>query len=127
MIGQRLLHFEIVEKLGEGGMGIVYTAYDARLDRLVAIKVLPPEKVADAERKVRLMNEARAASALDPPNILHIYDIGQFDGMDYIAMEYCRWQNTGEVDRPRDAATADAGGARSSVRNFNANLPPHAG
>ena len=61
MLGRRLLHYEIIEKLGEGGMGVVYKARDAHLDRTVAIKVLPPDKVADADRKRRFVQEARAA------------------------------------------------------------------
>src|ERR1700687_2510892 len=87
MIGQRLLHYEIVEKLGEGGMGVVYKARDTHLDRFVALKVLPPEKVADSERKRRFVQEAKAASALNHPNIVHVYDIANVDGVDYIAME----------------------------------------
>jgi serine/threonine protein kinase len=63
MIGRRLLHYEITGKLGEGGMGVVYRARDTHLDRFVAIKVLPPEKVADAARKARFVQEAKAASA----------------------------------------------------------------
>ncbi len=62
MIGTKLLHYEIVEKLGEGGMGVVYKARDTHLDRFVAIKVLPPEKVADAGRKARFVQEAKSAS-----------------------------------------------------------------
>ena len=88
MIGRRLLHYEIVEKLGEGGMGVVYKARDRHLDRFVAIKVLPPEKVADPSRKARFVQEAKAASALNHPNIVHIYDIAAQAGTDFIAMEY---------------------------------------
>jgi len=88
MIGQRLLHYEIVEKLGEGGMGVVYKARDTHLDRFVAVKVLPPEKVADAGRKARFVQEAKAASALNHPNIVHVYDISSDGGVDFIAMEY---------------------------------------
>ncbi len=88
MIGKRLLHYEIVEKLGEGGMGVVYKARDTHLDRLVAIKVLPPERVADAARKARFVQEAKAASALNHPNIVTIYDISSDAGRDFIAMEY---------------------------------------
>src|ERR1017187_3230896 len=88
MIGKTISHYEIVEQLGEGGMGVVYKARDARLNRFVAIKVLPHDKVADAERKRRFIQEAQAASALNHPNIITIYDIGQADGVDFIAMEY---------------------------------------
>jgi len=88
MIGKTLGHYEITEKLGEGGMGVVYKARDTHLDRFVAIKVLPAEKVADPDRKRRFVQEAKAASALNHPNIIHIYDIDRVDGIDFIAMEY---------------------------------------
>jgi eukaryotic-like serine/threonine-protein kinase len=88
MIGQRLAHYEIVEKLGEGGMGVVYKARDTHLDRFVALKLLPPEKVADPERKRYFVREAKAASALNHPNIITIHDIDQAGGIDFMAMEY---------------------------------------
>src|SRR5207302_5135526 len=88
MIGGTISHYEILEKLGEGGMGVVYKARDTHLDRFVAIKVLPPEKVADGERKRRFVQEAKAASALNHPNIITIHDIATEDGVDFIAMEY---------------------------------------
>jgi len=88
MIGKTLGHYQITEKLGEGGMGVVYKAHDTHLDRFAALKVLPPEKVTDPERKRRFIQEAKAASALNHPSIITIYDIDQADGVDYIAMEY---------------------------------------
>src|SRR6266567_2351676 len=88
MVGRTVSHYHILEKLGEGGMGVVYKALDAHLDRLVAIKVLPPEKVADVERKRRFVQEAKSASALNHPNIITIYDISSENGVDFIAMEY---------------------------------------
>jgi Tol biopolymer transport system component/tRNA A-37 threonylcarbamoyl transferase component Bud32 len=88
MIGQRLLHYEITEKLGEGGMGVVYKARDTHLDRFVAIKVLPADRVADEDRRRRFVQEAKAASALNHPSIVTIHDIAEADGVDYIAMEY---------------------------------------
>ena len=88
MLGQRLGHFEIVSLLGEGGMGAVYKARDTHLERLAALKVLPPDKMADTERKRRFSQEAKAASALNHPNIITIYDIAADSGVDYIAMEF---------------------------------------
>src|SRR2546427_3015551 len=88
MIGRTILHYQIVETLGRGGMGVVYKARDTHLDRFIAIKVLPPEKVADPERRRRFTQEAKAASALNHPNIITIYDIDQAAGVDFIAMEY---------------------------------------
>ena len=88
MLGRTLLHYEIVEKLGEGGMGSVWKARDTRLNRLVAIKVLPSDKIADAGRKQRFVQEAQAASALNHPNIVVIHDIASADGVEFIVMEY---------------------------------------
>jgi eukaryotic-like serine/threonine-protein kinase len=80
--GQTLAQYRVVAKLGEGGMGAVYRAHDTRLDREVALKMLPPERFADAESKQRLMREARAASALNHPNIVSIYEAGSDSGVD---------------------------------------------
>jgi hypothetical protein len=85
--GSRLGPFEIVEPLGSGGMGEVYRARDTRLEREVAIKVLPAEFASDSERLKRFEKEARSASALNHPNIVTIYDVGSQDGVSYIAME----------------------------------------
>src|SRR6266851_9341191 len=78
-------------------MGVVYKARDTRLDRFVAIKVLPPEKVADPERKRRFVQEAKAASALNHPNIITIHDIDQADGADFIAMEFVNGKALGQL------------------------------
>ena len=88
MIGRTISHYEVLEKLGEGGMGEVYKARDTRLDRFVALKVLPPDRVSDPERKRRFVREAKAASSLNHPNIVTIYDIDAADGVHFIAMEY---------------------------------------
>jgi len=88
LTGQTLSHYRILEKIGEGGMGVVYRAEDTRLKRSVALKLLPPQRVSDPARKRRFIKEARAASALTHPNIVTIYDIDQAGGMDFIAMEY---------------------------------------
>jgi serine/threonine protein kinase len=88
MIGKTVGHFQVAKKIGSGGMGVVYKARDLHLDRFVALKILPPEKVADPERKRRFVQEAKAASALNHPNIIHIYDITSDAGVDFIAMEF---------------------------------------
>ena len=88
MIGQALGHYRIEAKLGEGGMGVVYRAFDTHLDRPVAIKILRADATASPERKRRFVQEAKAASALNHPNIIHIYDISSSDGTDFIAMEF---------------------------------------
>src|SRR6185503_8152219 len=87
-VGTRLGPYEILAPLGAGGMGEVYKARDTRLERLVAIKVLPPDKLADPDRKRRFVQEAKAASALNHPNIVTIYEIGSENGVDYLAMEF---------------------------------------
>jgi formylglycine-generating enzyme required for sulfatase activity/predicted Ser/Thr protein kinase len=83
-----LSHYEILEEIGKGGMGVVYKARDLRLDRLVAIKLLPPERMADPERKRRFAQEAKAASALNHPNIVTIHDVDAENGVDFMVMEY---------------------------------------
>ncbi len=88
MTGSPISHYEVLEKLGEGGMGVVYRARDTRLDRIVALKFLPSPMPANPEGKARFLREARAASALNHPNIIHIYDIDQQNGEDFIAMEF---------------------------------------
>ena len=92
MTGKRLLHYEVLEKLGEGGMGAVYKARDTQLDRLVAIKILSPDSSASPVRRQRFIHEAKAASALNHPNIVTIHQIGSDEGADFIVMEYLAGQ-----------------------------------
>lgn len=90
VIGRTLLHYEVVERIGAGGMGEVWRARDARLDREVAIKILPPAIGSDTTRKQRFLREARAASALIHPNIITVHEINSAEGLDFIVMEYIR-------------------------------------
>jgi len=93
LVGRTLLHYRVIEKIGEGGMGAVYKAVDTHLDRAVAVKVLPPDKVADPERKQRFVQEAKAASALRHPNIVVIHDIAADGGRDFMVMEFIEGQS----------------------------------
>ncbi|MCK4943217.1 MAG: serine/threonine protein kinase, partial [Candidatus Aminicenantes bacterium] len=93
MIGKIISHYKILEKLGEGGMGIVYKAEDTKLKRTVALKFLPPELTRDQEAKKRFLHEAQAASALDHLNICNIFEIDETeDGQMYMAMAYYEGQ-----------------------------------
>lgn len=88
MTGETILHYKILVKLGEGGMGEVFKAQDTKLDRLVALKFLPSQLTADEDQKARFIQEAKAASAMNHPNVCTIYSIEEYNGQLFIAMEY---------------------------------------
>ena len=97
LVGQELGPYAVLSVLGSGGMGEVYAARDTRLGRLVALKTLHPEVAADPERKRRLLLEAQAASALNDPHIVALYDVGSADGIDFLVMEYVPGQTLDKV------------------------------
>ncbi len=86
--GTKLGRYEILSQLGKGGMGEVYLAQDTELDRKVALKILPAELAVNQDRMRRFIQEAKAAAALNHPNVAHIYEIGERDGLNFISMEY---------------------------------------
>jgi serine/threonine protein kinase len=88
MIGKTILHYKILEKLGEGGMGVVYKVQDTKLDRLLALKFLPPHMTVNDTDKARLLQEAKAAAAINHPNVCTIFDIKEDEDRQFIVMEY---------------------------------------
>ena len=104
MIGRKILHFEILKKLGEGGMGVVYRAHDERLEREVAVKVLPAELLSDESAQKRIRKEALALSKLNHPNIAAVYDFDVVKGISFFCDGVGRGADAVDDDRGRSAA-----------------------
>ena len=124
MIGRTLSHYEILEEINRGGMGIVYRARDVKLKREVAIKVLPPELVDDPDRRRRFILEAQATAALVHPHIATIHEIDEVDGITFIAMELIEGRELGELIAARNDETRLTV-ARCLERPIVALLPSH--
>ena len=134
MIGRQLHQYLVTEKIGEGGMGVVWKARDVRLDRDVALKVLPLEHLRTPERRERFIREAKAASALNHSNIVTVYEIDSDQGIDFIAMEYIAGRSLAErlrqapIDVPQavhiSAQVADALGHAHAAHIVHRDLKP---
>ncbi|MCC6589659.1 MAG: serine/threonine protein kinase [Bryobacterales bacterium] len=106
MIGSSVAHYLVTDKLGQGGMGTIYKARDTRLNRFVALKILPPDKVSDPERRRRFIQEAQASSSLNHPNIVVLYDIVETDDTICLVLEHIEGKNLGEIV-PRNGLETD--------------------
>jgi serine/threonine-protein kinase len=99
MIGQSILHYKIIKKLGEGGMGVVYKGHDEKLNRYVAIKMLPHQRTYSENERARFLQEARAASSISHPNVCIIYDLQEWNDEEFILMEYVKGKTLGALIR----------------------------
>ena len=122
MIGKTISHYEIIEKLGEGGMGEVYLADDLKLERQVAIKFLPQHLTKDKDNVERFEREAKAAASLNHPNIVTIYEIAEENDQTFIVMEYVEGQTLREMLNTPPSSSLDRGEIRS-VTNSQFRIP----
>ena len=122
MIGQTISHYTILEKIGQGGMGVVYKAEDTKLKRIVALKFLPPELTRDPEAKKRFIREAQAAAALDHPYLCTVHEIDEADDRIFIAMAFVPGQSLKEriIDGPFeiDSTLSEAYVSLAAVATF---------
>ena len=123
--GMTVAHYRILEPIGAGGMGAVYMAHDEKLDRIVALKVLPEEAVAHEDRRRRFLQEARAASALNHPHILTVYEIGEQNGRPFMVMEYIRGETLRQKIEERSLSLTDALGIAIQVAEGLSNAHEH--
>ena len=108
LLGESISHYAILEKLGEGGMGVVYRAEDTRLRRTVALKFLKEQAFGSTEDRARFLHEAQAAAVLDHPNICTVYEVDEKDGHTFIAMAYCSGRSLKDIVRQRRLPVAEA-------------------
>lgn len=106
--GASIAHYRIIEPLGAGGMGAVYRARDEKLNRDVALKLLPPDAVSHEDRRRRFLQEARAASALNHPHILTVFEIGEADGKPFMVMEYIQGETLRQKIEAQSLSTVEA-------------------
>jgi aminoglycoside phosphotransferase (APT) family kinase protein len=116
LVGKLISHYRILEQIGQGGMGEVYLAEDTKLDRKVALKFLPPQYTEDPEINARFKREAKAAAALNHPNIITIHEIGQHNGKAFIVMEYVKGE--GQESVPEADAYSRLGDSETGMKSL---------